>query len=354
MPQSVLTDYERRVIGNLSIPRNVPDLFRVLRDDPNVDPGSPENIAETLAELAEVGWVTNLGDGQAQSTGELASKVDKSKVAYSMPDEKAQIFERRLAADHHAWRMVGDVWALTNDGFDKIHEPVGGTRTFSKTEIEKMIADHARLVVPSEVFEGSIHDKQGGKLTRDIHLAKGKMVENTPVATLLPEEYEAWRKAVTEEFEERTGEKLQQPMMGGTNQGYSDAWEILALDAENGKATGFQITAPWYMALTTLAVTDADTGSTLTEATGATGYARKSVAAADMNAGSGASGSVTNANAIVFAAITAGTATVIGAAKCIAATVGVMQKMLIVPSTVISSTQTPPQFAAGAFATAID
>jgi hypothetical protein len=240
---------------------------------------------------------------------------------------------------------------LTHDGFDKLHEPTDAAVSMDRAQIEQLIALHQRQVLDVP-FEGSIHDEQGGVLGKDVRLAAGMFNEQlgAAVTTMLPEEFADWERQVRDEFEQRTGEKLTPPLMGGA--GYSDAWENLGIDAENGKGTGFQITAPWFMALVTVAVTDADTGSTITEATGATGYARKSVAAADMNTSS--AGSATNANAITFAAITAGSAAVIGFAKCIAATVGVMQKYGTCASTTISATQTPPTFAAGAFTTSLD
>lgn len=350
MPVSVLTNAERRVIANLSIPRNVDNLQHELRIDTNVETQTPEQVQALLDLCATEGWVVNMGDGQALSPGQLAAKVDKHKQAYSMPDEKAQIFEARLKQPHRSWRLKGDVWMLTQDGFDKLHEPVGDGTPIDKAALELMLTRHARLVLNEAPFDGSIHDADGGVLKKDVALAAGKHVDGINVATLLPEEYGDWSQAVIKEFEARTGEKVLPPLGGGA--GYSDAWELLGIDAENGKGTSFQITAPWFMALTTVAVTDADTGSTLTEATGATGYARKSVAATDM--GSAAAGSAANANAIIFAGITAGTAAVIGFAKCIAATVGVMQKYGTCASTVISATQTPPTFAVGAFTTSLD
>ena len=60
-----------------------------------------------------------------------------------------------------------------------------------------------------------------------------------------------------------------------------------------------------------------------------------------MNAGSGTSGSVVNANAIIFAACTNLTDTVIGFANAVAATVGNLRKFGTCSSTVISSMKLP-------------
>lgn len=352
MPLAILSDLERRVIANLSIPRNVESLTHELRVDPYIASQAEDDIYALLENLSGEGWVVNMGDGRAQSPGDLAAAVDRHKQAFSMPDEKARIFEARLGLPHRSWRLHGDLWMLTQDGFDKLHERVDVPVPIDRAQLEQLIALHQRQVLDVPL-DGSIHDERGGVLGEDVPIAAGRFSEELgrAVTTLLPEEFADWERQVRGEFEERTGEKLVPPLMGGSP-GYSDAWENLGVDAENGKATGFQITAPWFMALVTVAVTDADTGSTITEATAATGYARKSVAAADMN--TAASGASTNANAITFAAITAGSATVIGFAKCIAATVGVMQKYGTCASTVISATQTPPTFAAGAFSTSVD
>jgi hypothetical protein len=132
---------------------------------------------------------------------------------------------------------------------------------------------------------------------------------------------------------------------------FSDFWENAVLDHTFGDPST-TITAPTYLALCTSVPTDASTGTTIVEATGATGYARKSIAAADMSAA--ASGSKTNGNAITFAAITAGSATVIGWALCDAATVGNVLAWGTATSTVISSTQTPPVVAAGNLVVTLD
>jgi hypothetical protein len=348
--QTILSDVERRAIGNLSIPRNVADLTHALRTDPFAASPSEGEVAKLLQQLEGDGFVVNMGDGRAQSPGELAAAVDSHAEAVSMPDEKAQIFERRMSLPHRSWRLDGDVWMFTQEGFDKLHEPTAESPPITDPQVlEALLAAHGRAVIETK-FSGSIFDKDGGNLESDVRLGSVS-VDGERRARLLPEEFSHWAKQVIGEFEDRTGRKVTPPMQGGA--GYSDAWENLGVDAENGKGTGFAVTAPWFMALTTVAVTDADTGSTITEPTGATGYARKSVAAADMN--TAAAGAATNANAIIFAGITGGTQqTVIGFAKCIAATVGVVQKYGTTASTVISTTQTPAQFAASAFSTSLD
>ncbi len=124
----------------------------------------------------------------------------------------------------------------------------------------------------------------------------------------------------------------------------SDYLENKVLDHVLGKAA-YTMPATVYLALCTAVPTDASTGSTISEAT-YTGYARKQVLAADLNAA--AAGSSTNANVITFAACTAGTSTVIGWALCDAATLGNVLYWGTCTSTVISSTATPATIAAGA------
>lgn len=324
-----LTDIDRRVIGNLSIPRNVADLAFELRRDPYAPSLAEDDVHQLLELLQNDGSVVNLGDGHAQSTGELAAQANSNAATYSMPDEKAQIFEARLALPHRRWRLEGDVWMWTQDGFDRLHEPTSEPVTLSETALAAMIeGEWSRTVSGGE-------EAGAGQLTE--------------------EEFTTWLDAVQQDYLARNNldtlpPSLRGPMAGGSP-GYADATENLLIDAENGRGSGYVVTSPWYLALTTAAVTDADTGSTMTEAT-YTGYARKSVASTDMAVAS--AGSSANGNAIIFAACTGLTSTVIGFAKCIAATVGVLQKYGTVPSTVVDVTHTPPQFAVGQLTTSID
>jgi len=73
------------------------------------------------------------------------------------------------------------------------------------------------------------------------------------------------------------------------------------------------------MALCTTVPTDASTGATIVEAT-YTGYARKAIAAGDLNAASG--GTSTNSNAITFNACTGSSSTIVGFAICDNSTTG--------------------------------
>ena len=135
---------------------------------------------------------------------------------------------------------------------------------------------------------------------------------------------------------------------------FSDYWENAVLDATFGDPD-VTITAPTYLALALQVPTDASTGTTIDGGGWIptyTGYARKSIAAADMSAA--ASGSKTNSNAITFAACTAGTSTIVGWAVCDAATVGNILVWGSCTSTVISTTQTPPTVAIGALVVNLD
>ena len=126
--------------------------------------------------------------------------------------------------------------------------------------------------------------------------------------------------------------------------GMSNAVENKVLEHLVGK-TAYTVTAPLFLALTTVAVAETDTAASLTEAN-YTGYARKSVAAADWAAASG--GSIANANAITFAACTAGTSTLVGWALCSSSSgAGDVIAFGTLPSLVVSTTQTPVNFAAG-------
>jgi hypothetical protein len=145
------------------------------------------------------------------------------------------------------------------------------------------------------------------------------------------------------------------PLAGGAS-GYSDAYEVSLIDAENQKTALGAVVDPWFMALSILAFTDADTGTTADNGSHIptyTGYARKSVAGTDMPAATSGSGQAANTSAIIFAACTAGTSTILAFANCVASTVGVLRKWGDCASTVVSTTQTPPQFAVGAYVTSV-
>ena len=348
-------DTDRRVLSHLSIPRNVDDIAQQLRTDKGwglkVD---GDELHRRLGEFADAGWVINLGEHTDMA--KLAHKVEKS-TARTMPDEKAAIFARRRAAENHRWRVDGDVWMYTDDGRDASRESTQllVPPPLTTSQVRAAIGREWARTLHDAPLAGSLHDEIGGRLPAndDGTDAWGESLANQ----LLPEEFAYWLKAVLKSHEEIWGKneadelRRDLPVAGGSQ--FSDAYEILLLDAENQKTNLAASAAPWHMALVeTSAVTDADTGSTLDEPE-YTGYARKTVAAADMNAAAGTGGSVTNANAITFAACTALTDTVIGFAHCVALTVGVMRKFGTTASTVISTTQTPATFAVNAYTTTI-
>src|SRR4029077_11088323 len=125
--------------------------------------------------------------------------------------------------------------------------------------------------------------------------------------------------------------------------GRSNAVELKVLELLVGK-TAYTVTAPLFLALTTSAVAETDTAGSITEAA-YTGYARKSVAAADW--GAAAAGQIANVNAITFAACTGGTSTLLGFALCTSSSgAGDIQAFGTLPSLVVSPTQTPVTFPA--------
>jgi hypothetical protein len=333
----ILSNLERRVIANLSIPRNEADLTQMIRSDagagaPEFDPRHAQlrpnaPAIDALERLKDEGWIVSLGS-RHESPGKVAALVDSHKQAFGMPDEKARLYEKRLNVPHRVWRGRGELWVMTAEGFDKLHDPtgVGDPTPLATWEVEQRIRQEFARVHQGEIGERT---QLGGRLLED--------------------EWLEWAKAVQKAHKAATGDEVMLPIAGGA--GYSDATELLILDPENGKGSAYTETAPWFMAAVTVAVTDADTGSTITEAN-YTGYARKSVAAADM--GSAAAGSAANVNAITFAAATAGTSAVIGHAKCVAATVGRLIKSGTCSTVNVSATQQPLNFAVGAYTTTLD
>lgn len=114
------------------------------------------------------------------------------------------------------------------------------------------------------------------------------------------------------------------------------------------------LTAPsTYLALCTTEPTDSSTGATLAEA-GYTGYARKQIAAADMNAASG--GSKTNGSAITFDACTGSSSTIVGWAVCDSSGTGTGNVLVwgSCTSTTISITQTPATVGASGLTVTLD
>ena len=131
-------------------------------------------------------------------------------------------------------------------------------------------------------------------------------------------------------------------------QGASDVVEKKILDHLTGK-TAYVSPGPLFIALTTVAVAETDTGTTITEPT-TTGYARIQIPTASFNAASGSgttpSSAVTNA-AITSAALSGTPATCIGFALCSALTLGDVVLFGTITSTTISGTQTPWTIASG-------
>ena len=137
--------------------------------------------------------------------------------------------------------------------------------------------------------------------------------------------------------------------------GFSDAVEKKILDHITGKTSWSSPTVNGlYLALTTVAVTDADTAGTITEAT-YTGYARKQVVPADMTAAAGTTSETHNSVTETFANCTAGSSTVIGWALCSSSSgAGDVVMFGTCTSTVISTTQTPPTVAASGLSLTLD
>lgn len=374
MPQNVLSNLDRRLLGNLAIPRNAADLASQLARDPNVETIDAVVAHNQLERFEGFGWVVRLGEARDFSPGLLAADAQAHLRAIPLADEQAQILERRLRVTHREWRAVGEQWMLSTDGLDKMREPTFEAQRFTTSQTAELIARHHDAILDVN-FEGSIFDQEerpgdgkgGGRLHEDVSLAAPHSYwlnphtgQERPIPRLLPEEYKVWLDAVLADHEgawgEREARELRKriPVSGGAS-GYSDATELLILDPENSKGSAYTETAPWYMALSILAFNDTDTGTTADNASHVptyTGWGRKSVAAADMNAAS--SGAAANANAIVFAACTAGSSVIIAFAKTTAATLGRIIKWGDCASTTVSTTQTPPQFAVAAFTTSLD
>jgi hypothetical protein len=329
MPETRLTELERRTLGNLSIPRNADDLAG------HVHPRDPHAVSAADVDallrgvLSDAGWVTKLGTHD--DPAKLASKVQGHRQAMELPDEKAEIFSRRMLRPDLNWRMSGDLWMLTNEGLAELHKPVDEKPPMTPSEVQAAVDNEWSRVLRKPFVEG----------------------KTSLVNALLEDEFARWFKQVADDAEARWNVRPKAPMGGGAS-GWSDAYEVTIIDAENQKTATPANVDPWFMALSILAFTDADTGTTADNGSHIptyTGYARKSVAGTDMPAATSGAGSAANTSAIIFAACTAGTSTILAVANCKAATVDILRKWGDCASTVISTTQTPPQFAIGAYVT---
>lgn len=386
MPLVALSDLDRRALAHLSIPRNVTDLTGELTRDPHspVGPGQAaallraglatedgNGVLALLEELEKQGWVVDLGETEDHAA--LASQlVDGYKGALPLAEESGRIYSERLAVPGRQWRTRGTLWMLTEDGLAKLKEPVGGTDTaMDMNQLWVTLVSHESAMLRDLAFEGSIFDQEkrpgdglgGGVYEGTKPLAKGKTLpDGGRVATLLPEEYMHWRNGVIDAFvnelppEERdqARKRLEAAHSAAGGAGYGNATEDLIQDADKGTGT-YSETSPTFVALSILAFNDTDTGTTADDGSHIptyTGYARKSTANTDYGASS--AGSRSNANAIIFAACTAGSSTIVGMARCTASVLGRLIRYATTASTTVSVTQTPPQFAVGALVDTLD
>lgn len=117
-----------------------------------------------------------------------------------------------------------------------------------------------------------------------------------------------------------------------------------------GKEESLAKPAKVYLALLTVVPTNASTGATITEATGATGYERKEIPVANIKKAEEGATTIINTTAeTVFKAITAGSAKVVAWALCDSGETGKGNVICwgTATSTEISATQTPPTVATG-------
>lgn len=376
MPVSVLTDLERRTLGNLSIPRNMRDLAGELTRDRHAAYGlgerqlkakladgehalgeDPDGLDKLVKDLIKEGWIIDLGEFKDSS--KVAAKVaDGFKGSLDLragDDQRVENYIKRLSHGDRRWRTEGNLLMLTHDGLEKMRQPTGPVYTMTPSEVARELMRH-RAAVKDLPLKGSIFDADGGSLDPAVAakhtLAAGTTDQYDPsrqVATLLQEEYDHWAKLVAEECKRVWG-VYPDPVAAG----YFDATEDLIQAADAG-GTAYGETAPTYFALTILAFTDVDTGTTADNGSHIptyTGYARKSCTSADL--GTSTNGSRSNANAIIWAACTAGSSTILGAGRMVAATVSRAIRYLTVTSTTVSATQTPAQFAAAALSDTLD
>lgn len=324
-----MPDRERRIISKLGIPWSVPGLVHRLAIDEFTETKGEQAVYDELCALAMKGWCVNLGSRSTSAKVVHAAQAHPETIEF--PDENADIYARRMALPHRAYRCEGDTWMLTVEGLEALKQPIVDVPPLTPSELGRVIASEFARV----------------DWNYDPRTATGE--------TLQFAEYQLWLGLVVEECERIWGVRPPLPIAGGAS-GWSDAFEITILDQENQKTQAPALVDPWFMALSILALGDTDTGTTADNGSHIptyTGYARKSVAASLMSAAS--AGSSTNSGgAIQFAACTGGSSTIVSAGNTSAATVGILRKWLDVASTAVSTTATPAQFATSAYTTTAD
>lgn len=183
-----------------------------------------------------------------------------------------------------------------------------------------------RVIIPTDEEVAAVSGVAGFEL--DIDIFSGHLSD--------------YGRSILRDPSKRNGRGFALPNISGGGS-WSDYAENKMLDHFLGK-TSYTLVTPLYLALCTVVPEDSKTGSTITQAS-YTGYARKSIAAADLNAA--ASGSSSNANKLEFAACTSGSSTIVGWAICDASSAGNMICWSSCTSTVISTTQTPATIGVG-------
>lgn len=125
MPADRLTESSRRVLAHLSEPRSLPNLTRVLRNDAYApfDPDESfeftlQEVAKELDQLAQRGWVVNVGSHQ-DATSALRA-VASSDEAIVIPEVKAETLASRLESGRDSRLDTGELVILTKQGLEAL------------------------------------------------------------------------------------------------------------------------------------------------------------------------------------------------------------------------------------------
>lgn len=324
------TDRDRRITTKLTIPWSVRGLTHRLWTDEFTESKSEQEVYEELLGLALRGLVVNLGT--RTSAAKVVHAAQSHPDAIPMHDDNARLYATRMAVPSRAFRCEGDTWMLTYDGLAEIAAPTVESPTLT----------------PSEMSAAIKHEFSRVAWDYDGETASGY--------DLHPLVYQTWLAQVVAECERVWGVRPFIPIAGGAS-GWPDVYENYILDHENQKtslATNDAITTPWFMPLSIVAYSDTDTGATHGDGTHLPtygGYVAATVPAASMNAAS--AGSAANNAAITYAAVASGTSTIVafGNNSVVGNTTGIFRKWGDCTSTALSTTQTPAQFAIGAYTT---
>jgi hypothetical protein len=125
----MLSETRRRLIGNLSEPRSLPNLTRVLRADAHGPFDERVAFEESRADI-ERELERALLDGQVIEVGSYSAgtaavrAVQEHDLTIDIPEGKAERLVERLDSPRDSRLDTGVLYVLSKAGFDALHAPL--------------------------------------------------------------------------------------------------------------------------------------------------------------------------------------------------------------------------------------